>query len=263
MKKLLIIFLVLLTCSSAIAANTSTTNYGFPKPASGDNGAAWIADFNGRLDTADAAIKTALDGKLPLAGGTIAGNLAFSGTGNWGLTHNPLTTTQRNALTNVPGGAVVWNSTTTRVNLCTDATPQSTPTWSPGWVRLDGDTMTGNLTANVSPTSATITTGSSIYPGSTGAVGGTKVQHFTITALNGTATFYSPQGSWNDGDLLTIRIKDDGNIRTLDFTTSPRYRNGTDVGKPTATVPNKTMYVQFCYNYPDDKWDLVATPGGF
>ena len=203
-------------------------------------------------------------GNLPLTGGTIAGNLAFSGTTNWGLTHNALTTTQRDALVSPTPGAVIWNTTTKRVNLYTD-TPAS---WVAGWVRLDGDTMTGNLVGNFSSTPGVVsgTGGGTYHPSSTGAAGGTKVSLFTITDLTGTGIFYAPiatGGTFNDGDKMTIRIYST-DATPLDFTTSTNY-NPVGTVLPTTTVAHKFIYIGCVYNsrivttyHPAATWDVVS-----
>lgn len=69
---------------------------------------------------------------------TASGDFRFSGTGSPGLRLKSLTTTQRDATT---GGAgdLIYNSTTDRVNLYRAAG------WGNGWVRLEGDSMTGPL----------------------------------------------------------------------------------------------------------------------
>ena len=196
---------------------------------------------------------------LYTTGGAITGNLAFSGTSNYGLSHNSLTTTQRDALSSIPGGAVIWNSTTSRVNLFDGSA------WHAGWVRLDGDTMTGNLIANSSPAPGTIagTSGGTYYPSSNGTSGGTKVQHFTITALTGAAIFALPPGTWNDGDRLVIRIYSAA-AQTLDFTTnSTVWRAGTTTSLPTTTTAGKTMYCGFIYNSAQSIFDIAGAAGGF
>lgn len=48
-------------------ALTTTTNYGFPKPAYGDSGAIEAAEFNSAQDAADAAIKSAVDSMVDAA----------------------------------------------------------------------------------------------------------------------------------------------------------------------------------------------------
>jgi hypothetical protein len=78
---------------------------------------------------------------LPIAGGTLTGNLLWNSTIVPGLRLNNLTTVQRDAT--IPGaGAMIWNTTTSRVNMFDGSI------WNSGWVRLSGDTMTGALVNN-------------------------------------------------------------------------------------------------------------------
>lgn len=70
---------------------------------------------------------------------TQAGRLRFSGTTHGGLVLNNLTTTQRDAIAAPLAGSLIWNSTTTRANVYTGSA------WTSGWVRLEGDSMTGAL----------------------------------------------------------------------------------------------------------------------
>lgn len=74
---------------------------------------------------------------LPLSGGTMNGQLLFSGTTNNGIKLNNLTTTQRDALTGANGN-LIYNTTTNRVN------PYTNGAWRSGFVRLEGDTMDAN-----------------------------------------------------------------------------------------------------------------------
>src|SRR3990167_4929402 len=59
-----------------------------------------------------------------------------------------------------------------------------------------------------------------------------------------------------DGQVLVIRIKDNGTARAL--TWNAIYRAGTDVALPSTTVLTKTLYLGFKYNAADSKWDLLA-----
>lgn len=77
---------------------------------------------------------------------------------------------------------------------------------------------------------------------------------YTITALAGNATFADPGGSPNQGDVLIVRIKDDGSARTLGWNSV--YRS--IITLPTTTTASKTLYVGFIYNDTDSKWDCIA-----
>lgn len=93
----------------------------------------------GYADTADALL-------LPLAGGTLSGQLNFSGTTHAGVKLLSLTTTQKNALT-AANGMLLYDSTLGRLQAYDGGA------WR-GLVRLTGDTMTGLLTLSADPSSA-------------------------------------------------------------------------------------------------------------
>jgi hypothetical protein len=157
---------------------------------------------------------------------------------------------------------IAWATTTTTTNFGFPKPPLGTLGTADGYGTLMDSADTAVKTAIYSHgTIATIGTGGTIYPSSTGGSGGTKVQLFTVTALDNTGTTYfgQPAGgaAWADGDRLTIRILDNGTARVLDFTTSTYY---TAVGTvlPTTTVLGKYLYVGCIYNSTTAKWDVVA-----
>jgi len=96
------------------------------------------------------------------------------------------------------------------------------------------------------------TTASSATPAPTG---GSLRNYFTVTALAAGATFSAPSGTPVDGNLLTIRIKDNGTARTLAW--NAIYR-AIGVTLPTTTVLSKTLYLGCRYNGADSKWDVLA-----
>ena len=79
---------------------------------------------------------------------------------------------------------------------------------------------------------------------------------YVLTALAANATFGVPTGTPVDGNVLLIRIKDNGTVRTLSW--NAIYR-AIGLTLPTATVANKTLYVGAVYNAVDTKWDVIAT----
>jgi len=78
---------------------------------------------------------------------------------------------------------------------------------------------------------------------------------YTVTALAAAATFGAPTGTPTEGQVLLVRIKDDGTARALLFNSI--YRFSTDLAAPTTTVINKTLYMIFVYNNTDSKWDCI------
>lgn len=80
---------------------------------------------------------------------------------------------------------------------------------------------------------------------------------YAATPVTGSgAAFAAPSGTPVDFKQLVIRVKDDGVSRSL--TWDPIYRASASVPLPSVTVPNETMYLTFCYNALDVKWDLIA-----
>lgn len=90
---------------------------------------------------------------------------------------------------------------------------------------------------------------------------GDSADQYTVTALNTNATIAAPTGTPTDGQDLWLRIKDDGNVRTLTFNAA--YRFSSDLAAPTATVVSKTLYMRFKYNSADSKWDCLAWLSNF
>jgi hypothetical protein len=78
---------------------------------------------------------------------------------------------------------------------------------------------------------------------------------YTVTALAAAATFGAPTGTPTEGQVLLIRVKDNGTARALLFNSI--YRFSTDLAAPTTTVINKTLYMIFVYNNTDSKWDCI------
>lgn len=78
---------------------------------------------------------------------------------------------------------------------------------------------------------------------------------YTVTALAAGATFGAPTGTPTDGQVLIIRVKDNGTARTLAFNTI--YR-AIGITLPTTTVISKTIYLACIYNSADTKWDVVG-----
>lgn len=78
---------------------------------------------------------------------------------------------------------------------------------------------------------------------------------YVLTALATNATFGQPSGTLSQGQVLKIRVKDDGTPRTL--TWNAAYR-GVGVALPSTTVAGKILYVGAVYNLTDTKWDVIA-----
>jgi hypothetical protein len=78
---------------------------------------------------------------------------------------------------------------------------------------------------------------------------------YIVSNLAVGATFGAPSGTPLDGQVLKIRIKDNGTTRTLGF--NAIYR-AVGVTLPTDTTASKTIYLGIIYNLGATKWDVVA-----
>lgn len=94
-----------------------------------------------------------------------------------------------------------------------------------------------------------IATGTTIVPVTTSRM-------YIVANLATDAGISAPTGTTPaDGQGLTLRIKDNGVTRALSF--NGTYR-AIGVTIPTATTPNKTMYISLAYNANDNRWDVLA-----
>lgn len=82
-----------------------------------------------------------------------------------------------------------------------------------------------------------------------------SVDMFVITAQAEALLFNAPSGTPTQGQMLLIRIKDNGTARAL--TWNAIFRSG-DVTLPSTTVISKTLYMEFLYNTTDSRWDIVG-----
>lgn len=87
------------------------------------------------------------------------------------------------------------------------------------------------------------------------------ISELAITALATNVTIGAPQGAAVQGDVIEIRVKDNGTARTIGF--NAIYRASPDLPLPTTTAPGKTMYLAFKYNEVDTRWDLVGKLSNF
>jgi hypothetical protein len=112
----------------------------------------------------------------------------------------------------------------------------------------------GNVTGNVVviPRIGTVGSGTTITPTADTA------DQFNVTALAQAATIGNPSGTPVDGQKLTIRLKDNGTVRALTWTTSAGGYRAIGTTLPTTTTANKVIYVGCVYNVQDNFWDVVA-----
>lgn len=76
-----------------------------------------------------------------------------------------------------------------------------------------------------------------------------------ITTQAAALALANPTGTWDEGQPLMIRIKDNGTARAITFDTN--YR-AIGVTLPTTTVISKTTYLGIIYNSTDTKWDVIG-----
>lgn len=106
---------------------------------------------------------------------------------------------------------------------------------------------TGTLTRDkFADITTTITSAATITP---------IIGNYIVTALATNATINTPAGSPTQGQLMVLRVKDNGTPRTL--TWSADYRP-IAVELPATTVANKVLYMGAKYNVEDAKWDVLA-----
>ena len=141
------------------------------------NSLALVTDSSGRAATGattaaeigyvagvTSAVQTQMDARLPLAGGTMTGQLNFSGTNHAGIKLISLTTTQRDALT-AANGMMVYNTTTAKVQR------YESGAWMDGSLTVwteSGGTYSGDAFTKLTPLSGT-NVGAVIQPKGTGA----------------------------------------------------------------------------------------------
>lgn len=132
-------------------------------------------------------------------------------------------------------------------------TGTTTSTGTGNVVLSDSPTFTGIVTANnVRSNSTTIASASTITPTSN------TTNQYTVTALAVPATIAIPSGSPIDGQKLLIRIKDNGTVRALTWTTTAGGFRVIGTTLPTTTTASKVIYVGCAYNSQDSFWDVLA-----
>ena len=83
---------------------------------------------------------------------------------------------------------------------------------------------------------------------------------WNITALT-TSDTITTTGNPNDGQQLTIRIKDNGTSRAVTF--SSNFNFSTYLLAPSATTASKTLYVFNEFNSISNKWDVINWQDGY
>ena len=110
------------------------------------------------------------------------------------------------------------------------------------------DWNTFNNKASYTPRVQSVTSAANVTPVNTNDL-------VKITAQAAALNLVNPTGSWDEGQSLMIRIKDNGTARAITYGTD--YR-AIGVTLPTTTVINKTTYLGIIYNSTDSKWDVIG-----
>lgn len=98
------------------------------------------------------------------------------------------------------------------------------------------------------PTSVTSSTSGTLTP--------TLVSRMYIaTALAENFTIAAPSGTPDDGQMLVLRLKDNGTARTIAW--NAIYR-AIGLTLPNTTVLGKMLYVSMAYNSAATKWDVLS-----
>jgi len=85
--------------------------------------------------------------------------------------------------------------------------------------------------------------------------GGSKRNEYYLTALEEAAEFAEPSGTPANGNMLMIRVLDNGAARSLTWNA---IYDGTADDLPSTTVVNKTSYILFMYSSESSKWEMIS-----
>ena len=110
------------------------------------------------------------------------------------------------------------------------------------------DWTTFNAKASYTPRVQTVASAATVTPVNTNDI-------VTITAQAAALALANPTGTWDEGQSLIIRIKDNATARAITYGTD--YR-AIGVTLPTTTVISKTTYLGLIYNSTDTKWDVIG-----
>lgn len=191
---------------------------------------------------------------------SVSGRVKYSDTVSLIGTQYQIDTTAFNALTriNTKGSGTVTSiqivgGTGATVTPTTAVTTSGVYTVTPEVSSATYNTLSNKRITYRTSTAASYTTSVTISSDS--------VDMFVITAQAGALLFNQPSGTPTQGQMLLIRIKDNGTARAL--TWNSVFRSGTDVTLPTTTTISKTLYMEFLYNTTDSKWDIVGKADGY
>ena len=116
------------------------------------------------------------------------------------------------------------------------------------WKNKTIATALGYTPASYTPRVQSVTSSATVTPTNTNDL-------VKITAQSAALAIANPTGSWDEGQSLMIRIKDNGTARAITWDTN--YR-AIGVTLPTTTTATKTTYLGIIYNSTDTKWDVIG-----
>lgn len=182
--------------------------------------------------------------------------LIGNSTGNT-LTKATLTAGSGITITNAAGAITITNSATipypgAGVAVSTGSAWGTSLTAPAGL--LVGTTDPQTLTyKRVTPRVVSIVSAATITPT------GDTADQYEVTLLAVGATIAAPSGTPTDGQRLILRIKDNGFVQTLAWTTTSGAYRAVGVVLPTATVASSVFYAGCIYNSQDTFWDVLTT----
>ena len=83
---------------------------------------------------------------------------------------------------------------------------------------------------------------------------------YDVTAQNGALTIANPGGTPKNGDVLIIRLKDDGTTRAISY--GANYVNISGLANLTATTAGKWHVLGIMYNSTTTNWQIVSITTG-
>jgi hypothetical protein len=84
-------------------------------------------------------------------------------------------------------------------------------------------------------------------------------EQYQLTAMNSPTTISADSGSPSNGQKMIFRLKDNGNARSITWTTGTTNAfRAIGVTLPTTTVVSKLTYVGCIYNSTDSRWDVIS-----